>query len=146
MCHISVMKHLNIRTCLISAALVMGLAPTASAQSEEAETAIPYAITFDGSFYPTSMDTIGYPYNEASLRNDGECALRLITDADDNITAMSVLACSSEAFRNEASRFVRTQMSETISSEDLKAHTLYIKWDIGDDAITAPTLELASAN
>lgn len=138
------MRRKTTKAVITAAALVFGAMPIASAQTNTETNAVPYTITFDGSFYPDALETIEYPYLAASLNRSGECSLKIKSDESQNIAEISVTSCSDDLFEAAAQRFAAQQIVDATASSDLAEHTLSIKWSIGAEVANAP-IQVASS-
>lgn len=146
MCHIALMMKLNMKAISLVTAITLGVVPSAIAQSDTPaeEAGIPYAITFDGAYYPANLETIAYPHTAATLNKDGECMLNVMTDQSGAIADMSIIECSDISFRDVASRFIRSQTFPSDPYADLSVSKLKIKWDIGAEPPAPLTLQIAT--
>lgn len=116
---------------ILAAAIVLGAMPTAMAQVETPSEGVSYEIIFDGTVYPSSLETIEYPYLAASLGLDGDCILNVLVDTTGDVAGMTVAACSSPIFEDAAKRFIDEQQFDGELSTNLTAHLLEVTWDIG---------------
>ena len=122
-------------TLALTTTASIGLSQSANAQIGSADTAgIPYEITFNGSLYPADLDQIEYPYIAASQERDGECILKIISDASGDIASMSVVSCSDDLFEGAASRYIRKQEFSQHTNNNLTVHNLRVRWDIGEQS------------
>lgn len=130
-------KHLILASSLATV-VAFGAMPTATAQIDNDFEAKPYAITFNGSFYPANLDEVSYPFNAASTNRNGECLLNVMTDETGEIAAMTILRCTNDIFENEARDLIKRQALTGPVPAKLTAHALRITWDIGAAAEPTP--------
>lgn len=132
-------SNLAISLALATAISVM---PTAIADEAASPEAIPFTITFDGSYYPVGLDQIEYPYTAARLNQDGTCLLSIQVDDTGQMGSMSVVSCSNALFETAAREFIDEQPLSASLDTGLKTHALRVKWDIDvvEPTFTAQTL------
>ncbi|MEL7454704.1 MAG: energy transducer TonB, partial [Pseudomonadota bacterium] len=121
------------KTLAITLALAFGAMPTAIAQENSTDGAVPYAITFDGTYYPAALDRIEYPYTAARLGLNGTCSLYVHVDEAGHIAGMSVADCSSPWFSDAAQNFVEAQTFTGSSANKLETHEMSISWTLDPD-------------
>lgn len=138
------MTHLKELVITLTTATLLGGMPTAFAQTDAPDEGIPYAITFNGTHHPASLQTIEYPFAAASQMRDGECVLNVISDDVGNVASMSIITCSDETFRAAATRYINAQSMNQNTSPGLKAHPLRINWDIGNEIEPERPIQIAT--
>ena len=135
-------KFTLLKIALVTATSLAFL-PSATADQASEQDGIPYEITFNGDVYPAELDTMEYPYIAASQERDGECLLNINADAAGNISDMSIVSCSDDLFKSAAARYITKQNFGTQTSSNVSAHSLQIRWKIGEDLDALP-LQLAA--
>lgn len=126
------MKHIHTYATILAGAFALGVMPTAQAQTDTIEAGIPFAIIFDGTFYPAEIETLTYPHTAATLNKSGDCLLNVMTDLDDRVAAISIVKCSDVSFKDVTARFIRSQTFTGTLSASSKVHSLQVKWEIGE--------------
>lgn len=138
------MTYKKIKLTTFVTAAVVSVMQIATAQTQTAEEGIPYEIVFSGTFYPSGLESIEYPFSAASDQQDGECTLSITTNALEEVTAMSVQTCTHTTFETAARNFIESQPLAALTSNEAHAHTLHIYWSIGAETLTAEPIEIAS--
>lgn len=125
-------------------ALAFGVMPIATAQTDTQPKGIPFAITFDGSYYPDNLETIEYPHTAAVLQKGGECLLNVMTDSAGNISGVNIQTCTDISFRDVTARFIRNQGLNDSFAQSLESHELRVKWEIGEPSRPDKPIQVAA--
>lgn len=122
-CHITVMK--NVAPCLLAFVLVSPVAMADSAKNQPA----PFEISVKSALTPVAHAEFRYPYSAARQGLDGTCDVSFSVDAAGRPRSVTILSCSSEAFRSAAKSVVEgLKFSRTGAS--IQSVTATIRWDI----------------
>ena len=118
------MKHASIILCVLAA----GVMPVANAQTAGDIPARAFEIKVEGAIAPSGLHQLDYPYLAGVKSRAGTCDLSVKVDDNGNIGAVSVDACSSDDFAEEAGKLVASDDNVKVA----EIHPLRIEWTMDD--------------
>lgn len=128
---------------LIHAILGVGAAsllPSALAQEPVSKEARGYAITIQSEVKPVAEPDLRYPAYAGARSLEGSCDVTFAISTAGEPDAISVNACSSEAFRRSAKATVE-QMRFAPRATELATASMQISWAFEDAAVLTASLQ-----